>query len=114
MYTLIDPSGHPYITATDRKALNAMLATHCVRANTARKQYAIRIAQPSELQDVKNALRAKAEGAIPAVPSERARCAGMLDKIRDDENGGKTCLCLLSWDRGDLNPKNTTKQLFFN
>ena len=111
-YTLIDASGRPYLTATDRKALDAMIATESVRANTARKQYAIRQATASEFRAVNDGLEWNAVNPKSG-RSDKEAAKRMLETIHKLQKENKTCYCLLSWNRGDMNVSNTTKQLFF-
>ena len=110
-FTLIDASGRTYITPTDRRVLKAMIATESIRACSARKQYAIR-GENGELDRAVTILEATAQRAN-TLPGEREACRKMLQRIRSFEDAGDGCLVLLSWNKGDLNPKNTNKQLFF-
>lgn len=111
-YTLIDPSGRCYITATDRQALNTMLVSGKTEACTQRKRYGIR-PESGELAKAVATLTASADGTLSFVlPSERAACGRMLDTIRKQQDLGKTCYCLLVMDRN--NPRNLYRQLFFN
>lgn len=117
-YTLVDASGRPYITATDRKALETMLATGTVRARSARKTYAIRVAQVAEIDRVKAALRTKSKPECRyTIAAEKTACAKVLETVEANLSLGKTCFCLLSWDKehdtGDWISARAEKMLFF-
>lgn len=110
-YTLIDASGRAYITATDRKALEMMLSTESVRCSTARKEYALRGQNGTELQNLVSRLEETATNGH-GLPCDRLAAAKMLATIRSriDED---LCLVLLSWEKGDTTRSHTSKQLFF-
>lgn len=110
-YTLIDASGRAYITTTDRKALEMMLSTESVRCSTARKEYALRGQNGTELQNLVSRLEETVTNGR-GLPCDRLAAAKMLATIRSriDED---LCLVLLSWEKGDTTRSHTSKQLFF-
>jgi len=85
-YTIIDESGRAYMTGTDRKALNAMLACNAVRAHTARKRYAIRIS--CNLDAIRTKLQSKVDDSR-MLSCDRRAAGEMLVKIDKEMQSGR-------------------------
>ena len=110
-YPLIDVSGRTHITATDRKALEMMLAAECIRCTTTRKEYALRGQNGAELRTVIERLKHTIADRR-SLPCDRLASGRMLSTIQS-RMIEDLCLVLLSWDKGDIQRSNTSKQLLF-
>lgn len=84
-YKLIDSTGRPYITATDRRALSMMVHCGAVAAHSARKSYKIRISQ--NLGNILGRLQDTA-GDARALSFEKKDAARMIQAIQEEQAAG--------------------------